>query len=63
MDSINQLDVKEETSGLSNEELEQRKADRDELAKVILMHKISWRQSRGHCGLELEIVILDFFIE
>ena len=44
MDSINQLDVKEETSGLSNEELEQRKADRDELAKVILMHEISWRQ-------------------
>ena len=44
MDSINQLDVKEETSGLSNEELGQRKADRDELAKVILMHEISWRQ-------------------
>ena len=44
MDSINQLDVKEETSGLSNEELEQRKADRDELANVILMHEISWRQ-------------------
>jgi len=44
MDSINQLDVKEETSGLSNEELEQRKADRDELAKVIFMHETSCRQ-------------------
>jgi len=44
MDSINQLDVKEETSSVSNEELVQRKADRDELAKVILMHEISWRQ-------------------
>ena len=63
MDSINQLDVKEETSGLSNEELEQRKADRNELAKVIRMHEIPEDKTRGHCGLELEIGILNFFIE
>ena len=41
MDSINQLDMRDETFGLSNEELEQRKADLDERAKVILMHEIS----------------------
>jgi len=41
MDSINQLDVKKETFGLSNEEFEQRKADIDDLVKVILMHEIS----------------------
>ena len=44
MDSINQLDFKEGSSGLSNEELEKRQADKDELARVILMHEISWRQ-------------------
>ena len=63
MDSINQLDVKEETSGLSDGELEQRKADRDELAKVSLCMRYPGDKSRGHCGLELEIGILDFFIK
>ena len=36
--------MKEEASGLSNEELEQRKTVKDELAKVILTDEISWRQ-------------------
>ena len=44
MDSINHLDMKDETSGLSNDKLEQIKAARGELAKVILMHEISWRE-------------------
>jgi len=40
---LTNFDTKDGTSSLSNEELEQRKADRDEVAKVILMHEISWR--------------------
>ena len=52
MDFINQLDVKEETYGLSNEELEQRKADRDELAEVVTLGMRSLGdKSQGHCSL------------
>ena len=54
MDSISQLDVKEETSSLSDEELEQRKADRYELTKVILIHEISWRQKSRALWLRVE---------
>ena len=44
LDSINSLDLKEESSGLSNEELEQRSIAKAECAKVSFMEEISWRQ-------------------
>ena len=41
---INSLDAKEESDGLSSDELLQRKAARDDWAKLSLMEEISWRQ-------------------
>ena len=41
---INSLDAKEESDGLSRDELIQRKAARDDWAKLTLMEEISWRQ-------------------
>ena len=44
LDSINLLDLKEESSGPSSEELEQRSAGMAEWAKVCTLEEISWRQ-------------------
>jgi len=42
--SVNVLDVKEESDGLSSDEIDQRREAREELARVLLMEEISWRQ-------------------
>jgi len=44
LDSINLFDRKEESSGLSSEELEQRSAAKADWAKVCTLEEISWRQ-------------------
>ena len=44
LDSINLLDLKEESSGLVSEELEQRSEAKAEWAKVCTFEEISWRQ-------------------
>ena len=41
---INSLDVKEETSGLSSVEIQQRRDAKEDWAKIILIQEISWRQ-------------------
>ena len=41
---VNVLDVKEESDGLSNDEIDQRREAREELARVLQMEEISWRQ-------------------
>ena len=41
---INSLDVKEETSGLTSVEIQQRSDAKEDWAKIILMEEISWRQ-------------------
>ena len=43
LDSINALDVKEESDGLSSDEIDQRREAREELARVLHMEEISWR--------------------
>jgi len=42
---MNALDVKEEYDGLSNDEIAQRREAREELARVLQMGEISWRQN------------------
>jgi len=44
LDSINLLDLKEESSGLSSEELKQRSDAKADWAKVCTLEEISWRQ-------------------
>ena len=41
---INSLDVKEETSGLTSVETQQRRDAKEDWAKITLMEEISWRQ-------------------
>ena len=43
MDSVNALDVKEESVGLSIEDIEQRRRDREKLRRVLQLEEISWR--------------------
>jgi len=43
LDSVNALDVKEESDGLSSDEIDQRREAREELARVLHMEEISWR--------------------
>ena len=45
MDSVNALGVKEKSDGLSNDEIDQRTEAREELATVLQMDEISWRQN------------------
>ena len=44
MDSVNALDVKEESVGLSIEDIEQMRSDRKQLGKILQLEEISWRQ-------------------
>ena len=44
LDSVNALDVKEESDGLSRDEIDQRREAREELARVLHMEEVSWRQ-------------------
>jgi len=44
MESINLLDLKEESSSLNSEEFEQRSAAKAEWANVCTLEEISWRQ-------------------
>jgi len=44
LDSVNALDVKEESDGLSSDEIDQRREAREELTRVLHMEEISWRQ-------------------
>jgi len=44
LDSVNALDMKEESNGLSSDEIDQRREAREELARVLHMKEISWRQ-------------------
>jgi len=41
---VDALDLKEESLGLSIEEIEQRREAREELAMVFQLEEISWRQ-------------------
>ena len=43
---INSLDVKEESSGLTSVEIQQRRDAKEDWAKIILMEEISWRQNQ-----------------
>jgi len=40
--SINDLDAKEESVGLSSEEIDRRRREREELRRVLLLEEISW---------------------
>ena len=42
--SINNLDAKEESVGLSNEESDKRRREREELGRVLQLEEMSWRQ-------------------
>jgi len=42
--SINALDAKEEFGGLSSEDIDKKRRDREELGRVLQLEGISWRQ-------------------
>jgi len=44
LNSVNALDEKEESVGLSAVEIDQRRGDKEELGRVLQMEEISWRQ-------------------
>ena len=44
LDSVDALDVKEKSDGLSSDEIDQRREAREELARVLHMEEVSWRQ-------------------
>jgi len=44
LDSVNALDVKQGSDGLSNDEIDQRGEPKEELARVLHIEEISWRQ-------------------
>jgi len=48
LDSVNALDVKEESDGLSSDEIDQSREAREELARVLHMKEVFVRQkSKG----------------
>ena len=42
--SINALDAKEESVGLSSEDVDRRRREREELGRVLQLEEISWRK-------------------
>ena len=63
LDSVNALDMNEESSGLYNDEIDQRREAREEFARVCKWKKFLGGKSQGSCRLERVTPTQSFAIE